>query len=168
MNQNDRVWWVSAAAVSLTAFSFFAGLGVRGLYSRLNNGRYGAARSIALYPQLASTKPSVPDPDTKPATRYWEVLRRLNLYYVEQLPPDTKLAQGSVDAMLNQLDDPSTRLMGKTEMDALVGAGSGHYPGLGAVLTVTRYNSAPDPVAEETTTIPPRKTLPEKKLAPER
>src|SRR5207248_3102007 len=81
-------------------------------------------------------------------------------------PPDTRLAQGSVDAMLNQLDDPGTRLLGKTEVDALVGAGSGHYTGLGAVLAVTRYNSgATDALAEETA---PKKPGPQKTLTPER
>lgn len=142
MRQNERIWWISATALSLAAFSYFAGLGVRGLYTRLSGERYADGRPVASYPRFASAAPRVADPEAslRPATLYWEVLRKLNLYYVEQLPADTRLAQGSVDSMLNQLDDPGTRLLSKTEFEALQAAANGQYNGLGAVLTVKRYN----------------------------
>lgn len=154
MRQNERIWWISATALSLAAFSYFAGLGVRGLYTRLSGDRRyadGKPVGVASYPRFASAAPRVADPDAslRPATLYWEVLRKLNLYYVEQLPPDTRLAQGSVDAMLNQLDDPGTRFLSKTEFEALQAAASGQFNGVGAVLTVKRYNrETPDMTTE--------------------
>src|SRR5438045_4179565 len=99
MRQTQRVGWVSLTVISLAAFSFFAGLGLRGLISGVPNARQ-AADSALIYQRVASAAPRVADPDLRPATLYMEVLRKLQLYYVDPLPSNTKLALSSVDAML--------------------------------------------------------------------
>lgn len=140
MRRNEQVWWVSATVLSLGAFSFFAGLGIRGLYDRLTNNAQAA--SLADYPRVASADARrVPEPGLKPAQLYYEVLKKLQLYYVEPLPNNTKLSYGSIDAMLNSLNDPNTRILTRTEVDALRGASQGEFPGLGAMLTIERYSS---------------------------
>ena len=141
MKQKEQVWVVSATCLSLAGFSFFAGYGARYLYSNLaRNGRAAAGSPVGF--QVASAaQPKGLGPDLRPAELYMEVYKKLQVYYVEQTPGDTAIALGSVDAMLNQLGDPNTRLLTKTEVDALQSEERGEYPGLGAVLTVTRYNS---------------------------
>src|SRR5437868_5953961 len=140
MRQTQRVGWVSLTVLSLAAFSFFAGLGLRGLINGMPNARLAAERD-SFYQRVASAQPRVADPDLRPATLYMEVLRKLQLYYVDPLPSNTKLALSSVDQMLAHLKDPNTRLLSKAEMDALQEINQGEFPGLGAVLTVRRYNS---------------------------
>jgi carboxyl-terminal processing protease len=140
MRQTQRVGWVSVTAISLAAFSFFAGLGLRGLISGVPKGKRAADSSV-VYQRFASAAPRVADPDLRPATLYMEVLRKLQLYYVDPLPSNTKLATSSVEAMLARLRDPNTRLLSKAEMDALQQINQGEFPGLGAVLTVRRYSS---------------------------
>jgi carboxyl-terminal processing protease len=147
MRRKEQVWWVSATVVSLGAFSFFAGFGLRGLFDGMRGQRSGS--SLNGYPKLASAAPRVPDPNLQPKTLYWDVLRKLQLYYVEPLPAGTTLALGSVDAMLNQLDDPNTRLLSKVEVDAMQDAARGEYRGLGAVLTVMRHNTRTGEELEE-------------------
>lgn len=137
MGRKDQIWWVSATVLSLSAFSFFAGLGMRGLYGRLTRGEQ--ANGLLGYPQVASAAQVEPG-SVQPQLTFYEVLRKLRLYYVEPLPSNTVLSLGSVDAMLNSLNDPNTRLMTKTELDALRSASQGVLPGLGAVLTIDRYN----------------------------
>ncbi|MFN3649060.1 MAG: S41 family peptidase [Armatimonadota bacterium] len=148
MRQREPIWWVGATVAVLAGFSFFSGLGIRGLYAQVASGR----EDVSNLPKLASTAPRVPDPDLRPAELYWDVLHKLQLYYVEPLPPKSKLAYGAIDTMLNQLKDPNTRLLSPEEMSALKGVGEGRFTGLGAVLTVRRYNNRPDaamPVDEE-------------------
>lgn len=146
MMQKDRIWWVSGTALALTGFSYFAGSGVRQLYTDLSrSSARNSSRSPLTSPQYASASPHVPDADLRPATLYMDVLKKLQLYYVEQLPTNTKLAYGSIDAMLNQLDDPNTRLLSKAEVDELQSAPGGQFNGLGAVLTVKRFSAANQP-----------------------
>jgi len=148
MRRKEQVWWVSATVVSLGAFSFFAGFGLRGLFDGVRGERSGSA--LSGYPKLASAAPRVPEPSVRPQTLYWEVLKKLQLYYVEALPPNNSLALGSIEAMLTQLDDPNTRLLSKVEVDAHQDAARGEFRGLGAVLTVMRHNTrAGDDLAEE-------------------
>jgi carboxyl-terminal processing protease len=151
MRRKEQVWWVSATVLSLAAFSFFAGLGMRGLYQRLTQSEH-AAGSLLNYPRMASAAPRVvPDADMRPATLYMEVLNKLRVYYVDKLPDNTKLSYGSVDAMLAQLGDPNTRMLTKQEIDALRGASLGELSGIGAVLTVKRWSrEAPTPGANVT------------------
>ena len=169
MRRKEQFWWVSATVLSLSAFSFFAGLGLRGLYERLTDGTDAAGNSLLNYPRLASAAPrAVPDPDLRPGMLYTEVLKKLQVYYVEPLPADTKLALGSVDAMLNQLNDPNTRLLGKSEVEALRNAGQGEFSGLGAVLTIRRYNpkeaeEAAAIAADAKRALPGKLTQPDKK-----
>jgi len=140
MNQKEKVWWVSATVLSLAGFAFFAGLGMRGLFDRLTGRPMNAASVLNGYPRVASADPRVgAEPDMRPRELYLEVLRKLQLYYVETLPSDTQLAYGSVDAMLNSLKDPNTRLLSKAEADALQSASTGEFPGLGAVLTIKQH-----------------------------
>ncbi len=136
--QKNQVWRVSATVLSLTAFSYFAGLGVRGLYGRLSQSEHADERTFSTYTRVASANPRVSEPDLRPLQLYTEVLKRLQAYYVESLPADSILARGSVDAMLNQLNDPNTRFLSKQEVSALQAATVGEYTGLGAVLTVRR------------------------------
>lgn len=138
--QKNQVWWVSATVLSLTAFSYFAGLGVRGLYSRLSTPEPSESRSISPYPRLASVNPRVSEPDLRPLQLYTEVLKRLQAYYVEPLPNDSLIARGAIDAMLAQLNEPNTRFLSKEEVSALQAATVGEYSGLGAVLTIQRGN----------------------------
>lgn len=143
MKQKDQVWWVSATVVSLAAFSFFAGSGMRGLMIQLGSSAR-ADEADKSYPKYASAAPRGlgADVDLKPMELYEDVLRKLRLYYVEPLPADTTLAYGSIEAMLNSLNDPNSRLISKAEMEALRGAPNGEYPGLGALLTIRRYATA--------------------------
>lgn len=139
MRQNEQVWWASATVLSLGAFSFFAGFGLRGLFDGVRSGRAGDA--INGYPKLASAAPKGAGPNLSPQTLYWDVLKKLQLYYVEPLPNHDTLALGSIEAMLNQLDDPNTRLLSKAEVDAMQSATRGEFRGLGAVLTIMRQST---------------------------
>jgi C-terminal peptidase prc len=147
MRQKEQVWWISATVLSLGAFSFFAGFGLRGLFDGVRGGRN--ADGLSGYPKLASAQPRVSGSNISPQTLYWDVLKKLQLYYVEPLPSNNTLALGSIDAMLNQLDDPNTRLLSKVEVDALQDATHGEYRGLGAVLTVMRHNTGSEEEMEE-------------------
>lgn len=141
MGRKDQVLWVSATVLSLGAFSFFAGLGMRGLYGKLTRGGGERANGLLGYPQVASAAPRIDAGSLQPQQTFYEVLRKLRLYYVEPLPSNTALSYGSVDAMLNSLNDPNTRLLTKTEVDALRSEGEGTFPGLGAILTIDRYSA---------------------------
>jgi carboxyl-terminal processing protease len=139
MRQNEQVWWASATVISLGAFSFFAGFGLRGLFDGVRGSRGGDA--INGYPKLASAAPKGSGPNLSPQTLYWDVLKKLQLYYVEPLPTHDALALGSIDAMLNELQDPNTRLLSKVEVDAMQSATRGEFRGLGAVLTIMRQST---------------------------
>lgn len=158
MGRKDQIWWVSATVLSLGAFSFFAGLGMRGLYGRLTRG--DQANGLLGYPQVASAAPQVEPGSVQPQLTFYEVLRKLRLYYVEPLPSNTTLSFGSVDAMLNSLNDPNTRLLTKTEVDALRSEGEGVFPGLGAVLTIDRYNGQEGSDVEDEDAPAPQKGKP--------
>jgi carboxyl-terminal processing protease len=149
MKMNKQSGWVSITVVGLAAFSFFAGLGLRGLVYRM--GDTGAETADSIYPKIASAAPRLPDPDLRPALLFRDVLNKLRINYVDELPANTDLAHGSIDYMLNRLDDPNTRLVSKTEMDAYQSALQGRYQGLGAVLTIRRYlqNDTDMEMAEE-------------------
>jgi C-terminal peptidase prc len=156
MRQKEQVWWISATVVSLGAFSFFAGFGLRGLFDGVRGGR--SADGLTGYAKLASAQPRVSGPNISPQTLYWDVLKKLQLYYVEPLPANNTLALGSIESMLNQLDDPNTRLLSKVEVEAMQDAAKGEYRGLGAVLTVMRQTSGPGEELEEDEV--PRKPAP--------
>ncbi|MCC2672090.1 MAG: hypothetical protein K0Q72_4562, partial [Armatimonadetes bacterium] len=93
MRQKEQVWWISATVVSLGAFSFFAGFGLRGLFDGVRGGR--SADGLTGYAKLASAQPRVSGPNISPQTLYWDVLKKLQLYYVEPLPANNTLALGS-------------------------------------------------------------------------
>ena len=157
MRQKEQVWWLSATVLSLGAFSFFAGFGLRGLFDGVRGTR--SADGLSGLPKLASAQPKVAGgSNISPQTLYWDVLKKLQLYYVEQLPANNTLALGSIDAMLNQLDDPNTRLVSKVEVDAMQDATRGEYRGLGAVLTVMRHTTGAGEEVEEQEL--PKKPLP--------
>src|SRR5687768_5532361 len=99
MIRKEQIWWASLTILSLAAFSFFAGLGLRGLISRLSDTPESAR---ADYPRLASAVPQVPDTNLRPGQLYNDVLQKLKVYYVEPLPPKTELAYGSIEFMLNE------------------------------------------------------------------
>src|SRR5207248_6635603 len=61
VRETQRVGWVSLTVVSLAAFSFFAGLGLRGLINGMPTARQAGDRE-SIYRQYASTKPQVSDP----------------------------------------------------------------------------------------------------------
>jgi len=163
MRQNEQVWWASATVISLGAFSFFAGFGLRGLFDGVRSGR--GSDAINGYPKLASAAPKGSGPNLSPQTLYWDVLKKLQLYYVEPLPAHDALALGSVDAMLNQLDDPNTRLLSKAEVDAMQSAARGEFRGLGAVLTIMRQSTDK---GEEVVVDSPSSPLPGAKRVPSR
>lgn len=136
MRQKEQVGWGALTVLSLSAFSYFAGLGLRGLVQNVSD-----RSSVALdrtRTLVASAAPRVPEPSLRPSNTYFEVLKKLKLYYVEDLPTDDSLSYGSIDYMLNELKDPNTRLLSKTEVDALQRGMEGHFPGLGAVVTIRR------------------------------
>lgn len=140
MRQREHVWWVSATVMSLAGFSYFAGLGMRGLTYHLTGDRHASGLGPG-YLKIASAAPRVPaEPDLRPADLYMDVLQKLRSWYVEPLPTNTHMARGAAEAMLSKLGDPNTRMLGRAEMDALRGASVGEYTGLGAVLTIRRYS----------------------------
>ncbi len=136
MRRREQMGWVTATVISLAAFSFFAGLGVRAVVQRLIPPAGGGDEPLS-YPRVASAVPGVgAETDLRPTTLFLDVLRKLQLYYVEPLPPPTELAYGSVQAMLHALGDPNTRLLSPDELAALQNAAQGEYSGIGAVLTI--------------------------------
>ncbi len=141
MRQKDHVWWVSATVLSLGAFSFFAGLGMRGLYKNLAGEGDSASRLPSYYPQIASAQRILPGRDNiTPQRLFMSVLQKLELYYVDNLPPKTQQSYGAVDYMLNELKDPNTRLVSPVEMEAMEKGAAGQLPGLGAILTIRRFD----------------------------
>jgi carboxyl-terminal processing protease len=139
MRQKEQVGWGALTVVSLAAFSYFAGLGLRGLIQNLSVRSPVAQIDGRTLVASAAAAPRVPDPSLKPGNTYFEVLKKLKLYYVEDLPPDDALSYGSIEYMLNELKDTNTRLLSKVEVDALQRGEEGYFPGLGAVVTVRRY-----------------------------
>lgn len=141
MNRNRSIVWLATTALSLSAFSFAAGFGIRNLAEVASSGRGRAANSSILLngTKLASTAPGVADPDLRPAELYKDVYDKLHRFYVEPLPGPTKLAEGSIEQMLASLDDPNTRLIGAREWEAISQMSSGTLRGLGAVVTVRNY-----------------------------
>ncbi len=147
MRRREQLLWVSALVLCLAPFSFFAGLGFRGLYRSLSDTPRGLGPG---YPRLASAAPRAAEVDAKPQLLFADVLSKLRYYSVEPLPPDNRLAHSSVEAMLNSLSDPNTRLLSPVEVKAYEAAAQGEFRGIGAVLTVERFNDrAVEPVAGE-------------------
>jgi carboxyl-terminal processing protease len=146
MARKKRTLWMVAVALCLSAFSFAAGFGIRGLTTLVTSGKFslGVARGLAAagYPRVASAAPGAGEPDLRPAELYKDVYNKLHVYYVEPLPSDTRLAEGSVESMLASLDDPNTRLISAREWSAIQDLGQGSLHGLGAVLTIRKYKEA--------------------------
>lgn len=140
MQRNEQVWVVSATVLSLAAFSYFAGLGLRGVLTSAAQAQRNT-EGLGGYPKVASASGGVPAPDLRPMETFRAVLQKLQLYYVEALPPNPVLAHGSVEAMLAQLNDPNTRLLSRAEVEAVQGAARGDYAGIGAVLTIRRFSA---------------------------
>src|SRR5438552_671749 len=137
--RNQRVIWLAGTTLFFSGFSFAAGFGIRGLYGLVTSGRLTAtnvANSIAKYPRVASTAPGAGEPDLRPAELFKDVYNKLHLFYVDPLPSDTQLAEGSIDQMLAELKDPNTRLVSAQEWSAIQDLEQGNLRGLGAVLTV--------------------------------
>ena len=139
MGQKEQVGWGALTVVSLSAFSYFAGLGLRGLVQNVSDRSPLALNRTRTL--VASAAPRVPEPSLRPVNTYFEVLKKLKLYYVEELPSDDQLSYGSIEYMLNELKDSNTRLLSKTEVDALQQGSGGTFPGLGAVVTIRRYQA---------------------------
>jgi carboxyl-terminal processing protease len=139
---------LATTALSLSAFSFAAGFGIRGLATMMTSGRFSPPTARATtYARLASTAPSRPDVDLRPAELYKDVLNKLHIFYVEKLPPETELARGSIEQMLAELRDPNTRLLSPREWEALQQLTQGSLHGLGAVLTIRTYSDDGTPSA---------------------
>lgn len=154
MTSNRRTLWLVVTCVSLSAFSFAAGFGIRGLATMLSRGPLSSSLSarLATGTRVASAAPGAGEPDLRPAELYKDVYNKLHLFYVEPLPSDTKLAEGSVEAMLASLDDPNTRLLTAREWQALQDLSQGSVHGLGAVLTIRKYKDG-DREAERNITV---------------
>jgi carboxyl-terminal processing protease len=159
MRSKSPVGWVSVTVLILAAFTFFAGFGLRGVYNEFARVSRGG---IAGFPRFASAAPRLSDPDLKPAQVYIEVFQKLKAFYVDPLPSDSDMAAGSVDMMLARLDDPNTRLLTKSEVDAQRDAIQGQFDGLGAVLTIRRYTENGDLVRADDPAADPPKPAPGK------
>jgi len=158
MIRKKQLLLLGASTLALMAFSFTAGYGLRELAvlarggeSRwVFTGRPGAPRRLT---RIASRNgPAAAERDLGPGQVFYEVLDQLQQQYVDKLPSDTVLAEGSLDAMLDKLNDVNTRLLEPDEAAALRGMSGGVYPGLGAVLTVRRHARA-DGTAERNVTV---------------
>jgi len=138
--------WLATTALSLSAFSFAAGFGIRGLASMIVTSRLSPAARVAGLERLASAQPGRPDgPDLRPAELYKDVLNKLHLFYVEKLPGESELARGSIEQMLTELRDPNTRLLSPKEWQAVQQLTQGSLHGLGAVLTIRNYSEEGTP-----------------------
>ncbi len=146
MKKRRELLWLSASTAALLVFSFTAGYGLRQLYALARSGSAGgqwpaAQRWTASLRQLASRAGPTTEPDMGPPQLYAEVLDRLRTLYVDKLPDNTLLSYSSVEQMLSNLQDPSTRLLMPGEAAAYKAAEEGKFAGLGAVLTVRRSAS---------------------------
>jgi carboxyl-terminal processing protease len=162
MTRNHRTVWIAVSALSLSAFSFAAGFGIRSLATTLSpvlaRGSRAvatglASRAAASYPRVASTAPGAGDPDLRPAELFKDVYNKLHIYYVEPLPSETKLAEGSIEQMLASLDDPNTRLISPREWSAIRDEAEGSLHGLGAVLTIRKYKGQGTTTEREITVV---------------
>src|SRR5207248_5837281 len=134
--------WLASTTLFFSAFSFAAGFGIRGLYGLVATGRFAPGNLTAgrgFGTRLASTSPGAGEPDLRPAELFKDVYNKLHLFYVDPLPSESKLAEGSIDQMLSELKDPNTRLVSAHEWSALKALEQGDLHGLGAVLTVRSY-----------------------------
>ncbi len=157
MKRNKRTLWLTTTVLSLSAFSFAAGFGIRSLAAVMTNDRLGGslANRLANLPRFASAGQNATDPDLRPAELYKDVYNKLHLFYVEPLPSETKLAEGSIDQMLAALDDPNTRLLSSKEWEAVEQLAGGSLHGLGAVLTIRKYKEGDEkaPYTERNVTV---------------
>jgi carboxyl-terminal processing protease len=135
---------LGASTLALMSFAFTAGYGLRELAVLAQGGpsRWvfsagpGAPRSLV---RIASRNGAAgKERDLGAGQVFYEVLDQLQQQSVEKLPPDTLLATGAVDAMLDRLGDVNTRFLEPDEAAALKGMRTGVFPGLGAVLTIRR------------------------------
>src|SRR5205823_5928475 len=105
--RNQRVIWLAGTTLLFSAFSFAAGFGVRGLAGLVTSGRLAQGGAAGVGTRLASAAPGADEPDLRPAELYKDVYNKLHLFYVDPLPSDTQLAEGSIEQMLAELKDPN-------------------------------------------------------------
>lgn len=164
MKRNRRTLWFVATGLSLSAFSFAAGFGIRNLASMTFGGRLPmSAARLANYTQVASAAPGAgaADPDLRPAELYKDVYNKLHVFYVEPLPNEDRLAEGSISEMLAHLKDANTRLMTAHEWEATQDLARGSLHGLGAVLTIRDYaDEKAEPPKPATGVLAPRTSKP--------
>ena len=141
MPRNNHFLWLAVGAVALMGFSFAAGYGLRALLWAVEGRAALAEGAFTGYTRLAS-RAGVETTVVGHGQVFAEVMHRLKELFVEPLPPASTLSQGAVDGMLTLLQstgDADTRLIGAKEWGALTEEASGAFRGLGAVLTVRRY-----------------------------
>lgn len=114
----------------------------------------------ALGTQYASAGGQLPDPDLRPSELFAEILRKLHLYYVSELPSDSALAYGAMERMLTELNDPNCRLLSPAEIKFLQATREGRFPGLGMVLTVRRFPRKDGSAEQNITVVSPIKGSP--------
>lgn len=148
---NSRNLGVLPRLVCLIAAAYFCGLGVRATHLRLRTDAVHAHLGDERLLRVASTKPPIREMSLRPLQLYTDVYKRLEAVYVDPLPSDTELALGSLQAMVNSLGDPNSRILSRREAEALQAALRGEFSGLGAVLTVQRVTGSAPVISEEAT-----------------
>lgn len=158
MIRKKQALLLGASTLALMAFAFTAGYGLRELAVLAQGGPSG---------WVFTAGPGAPRPLGRIASRngaagnerdlgagqvFYEVLDQLQQQSVEKLPPDTLLATGAVDAMLDRLNDVNSRFVEPDEAAALRSMRTGVFSGLGAVLTIRR-NVKSDGTAERNVTV---------------
>lgn len=159
MIRKKQALLLGASTLALMSFAFTAGYGLRELAVLAQGGpsRFafsagpGAPRPLG---RIASRNGAAGgnERDLGAGQVFYEVLDQLQQQSVEKLPPDTMLATGAVDAMLDRLNDVNTRFVEPDEAAALKGMRTGVFTGLGAVLTI-RKNVKSDGSAERNLTV---------------
>lgn len=145
MIRKKQALLLGASTLALMSFAFTAGYGLRELAvlaqggpSRwvFDGGPGGVPRALG---RIASRNGAAGrERDLGAGQVFYEVLDQLQQQSVEKLPPDTQLATGAVDSMLDRLNDVNTRFLEPSEAAAFKAMRTGVFSGLGAVLTIRR------------------------------
>lgn len=139
MNRPLPYWRMAALTMGAVGFCFFGGVLARASFAGRAAAHTESDESDG-YTRVASAVLQAPaEPRLRPHQLFSDVLQKLRIYYVEPLPKSGTLALGAADAMLAQLNDPSTRIVSREEVAAMEAALRGEYRGFGAVLTIRRY-----------------------------
>jgi carboxyl-terminal processing protease len=170
MIRKKQALLLGASTLALMSFAFTAGYGLRelavlaqGAPSRwVFTSGPGAPRSLGL---IASRNGAAAgnERDLGAGQVFYEVLDQLQQQSVEKLPPDTVLATGAVDAMLDRLNDVNTRFLEPDEAAALKSMRTGVFPGLGAVLAIRRTTKSDGSAERNITVVTPMPGSPAEK-----